>query len=112
QNKGGKMYTFKRTFDASVETGLERARAAAATATGPGVPYRIALQLLALDAELHADEAVDLLRRASEADTSGVYDARLKDRAQSLLDIAQTFRPAAGEEARRRLDGPVEVENI
>jgi len=92
------------TFGADTEAGLGRYRAAAAIAESPAIPYHFALALLALDAEAHGDEAVTQLRAAAEMEADTAFDAALRSRAEALLEVAQTFRAAAAEEAVARLE--------
>jgi tetratricopeptide (TPR) repeat protein len=91
-------------FGADSETGLERYRIAARLSDTPDIPYHFALALLARDADMHGDEAIEQLRAAVAMETENALEAGMHELAQSLLDIAETSRSAAADEAVRRLE--------
>ncbi|OAB55824.1 hypothetical protein AY599_24125 [Leptolyngbya valderiana BDU 20041] len=91
------------TFGADAETGLGRYRAAATVAESPAIPYHFALALLALDADAHGDEAIAQLRAAAAMEADTAFETAMKARAEELLEIAETLRAAAAEQAVIRL---------
>jgi hypothetical protein len=91
-------------FGADSEAGLEHYRTAARLSQTPDIPYHFALALLARDAEADGAEAINHLRAAAAMETVNALEAGMRELAQSLLDIADISRPAAAEEAVRRLE--------
>lgn len=91
-------------FGADSEAGLERYRTAVRLSDTPDIPYHFALALLARDAGAHGEEALEHLRAAAAMEAATALEAGMRELAQSLLNIAQTSRPAAADEAVRRLE--------